>query len=247
MAAGIAVAGHIQPVPAPPLAVFGTLQKPFDQQFVGILSVVSHKRFHLFVAGGQADQIKIGPADQRAAVGLGRRRETFLQKTTQHKLIDGSAGPRRSRMLGNFGKLDWLIGPMISVNRLHPRKRRIGIRLFFSAPHHSIVNPVGEMGLFLFAEHVAFGRHHQIFLFVAHHPVEQTRLSIAGHNGFAPLAALKQGLAGVNPQSVFLCIFAMAACTLFDKQRTDIVFEVIEFGPIVGYSGRHRTQKKRPA
>jgi len=65
----VAVAGHVQPVPAPAFAVMRGIQQSVDQAGPRVGTVVLLERPDLLGSRRQADQVECHTADQRAAVG----------------------------------------------------------------------------------------------------------------------------------------------------------------------------------
>jgi hypothetical protein len=75
VAVGFAKVDDIQPVPGPPLAVVGRIQQPVYQLLVGVGAVVGEECGDGVRRRGQAEQVVRQPSDQRAAIGLRRRRQ----------------------------------------------------------------------------------------------------------------------------------------------------------------------------
>ena len=73
VAVGVGVAGQVEPVPAPALAVVRRGEQPVDQPLVGVGPGVGEEGLDLGGRRRQAEQVEAEPADQRRAVGLGRR------------------------------------------------------------------------------------------------------------------------------------------------------------------------------
>ena len=70
VAGRVGVAGQVEPLARPMLAVGGRCQQPIDQPLVGVRAVVGDKRVDLLERRRQADQIERQPADQAMAIGL---------------------------------------------------------------------------------------------------------------------------------------------------------------------------------
>ena len=64
VAAGIGVAGDIQPVPAPLFAVMGRRQQVIDHLFPGVRRLVLDEGLDFGGRGRQPDQVEVGAADQ---------------------------------------------------------------------------------------------------------------------------------------------------------------------------------------
>ena len=71
VAVRVAVMGHVEPVPAPSLAVMRAGEQSIDQGFVGVRRSIVQKLLDFLGRRRQADQVEREAADQRAAIGLG--------------------------------------------------------------------------------------------------------------------------------------------------------------------------------
>ena len=63
----------IQPMPAPTLAIVGRREQAIDQPLVSIRRAIGDELPNLFRRRGQAENVQRGSANERRAVGFGRR------------------------------------------------------------------------------------------------------------------------------------------------------------------------------
>ena len=96
VAVRVAVVDHVEPVPAPALAVARRRQQAIDQLLVGVRRVVLDEGVDLLRRRRQAVQVEGQAADQRPAVGLGAG--DAVRSTSQpaeDERIDRRADPAR--------------------------------------------------------------------------------------------------------------------------------------------------------
>ena len=96
VALALAEPDDVEPVPAPALAVMGRGQQPVDQRLVGQrVGIGRRTRRPASGVGRQAGQVERDAADQRGAVGLGRRPEPGGFEPGEDERIDRRADPGR--------------------------------------------------------------------------------------------------------------------------------------------------------
>ena len=95
VAVGVGVAGDVEPVPAPALAVVRRGEQAVDQPLVGVGRVVGEERRRLPPASAAGRcRSNVGPADERAPVGLGRERQArALAASASRKASIGDCEP----------------------------------------------------------------------------------------------------------------------------------------------------------
>ena len=71
VALGVGIAGHVEPVPSPPLAVERRGQQPVDHPCKGVRRPVGLERLDLLGRRRNAQEVERGPADQGPPVGRG--------------------------------------------------------------------------------------------------------------------------------------------------------------------------------
>ena len=91
----VRIAGDIEPVPAPSLAVVPAGEETVDQLLVGVGCRVRDERLHLLGRRGQAEQVEIDPADQGAPVCPGIRANASRLEGGENEPVDRSATPAR--------------------------------------------------------------------------------------------------------------------------------------------------------
>ena len=92
VAVRVRVAHHVQPQPRRALAVARRPEQLVHQPLVGVGRFVGDERAHFLWRRRQAEQIEVKPANQRAAVGLGREGEFFLGEFREQESVDGIRG-----------------------------------------------------------------------------------------------------------------------------------------------------------
>ncbi len=90
---GIGIAGVVQPVARPLLAVTWPCQQPVHQVFIGLWRRIILKRLHLRGSRQQPRQVERDSPDQRLLVRLGRGMQPLFLQLRQHKHIDGILRP----------------------------------------------------------------------------------------------------------------------------------------------------------
>ncbi len=98
---GIGVARRVEPANRHALSIPRRAEQPVDESLVCVGRLVAYKRVDLFRRRRNTRQVERDPANQRRAVGFGRRRQAFFVEPRQHKSVDGIRPPSRPR---NFGQ-----------------------------------------------------------------------------------------------------------------------------------------------
>ena len=182
-AAGIGVAGDVQPVAAPAFAVAGRGQQAVHQPGEGPGSPVAEKVFDFLLGGGQAMQVELSPAEQRQLASAGRRVQAFFLQLVQHEGIHRRPNPARIAQVGRLGVAQSLKRP--------PGGNAVGIMRVF-LPGSPRLDPFSQDPHFLRRESAAH-RHFQLSG-LKDSLVEQTLFRVPGNNGGTAVAALEQGL-----------------------------------------------------
>ena len=98
----VGIAGHVEPVPPPPLAKMRALQQAIDPagddgaRFRG-RRVLCNELIDLFGRRRQANQIEGQTPDERLGIGIRRGLQSCLFESRQNEPIDGTFRPRRGR------------------------------------------------------------------------------------------------------------------------------------------------------
>ena len=182
-AAGIGVAGDVQPVAAPAFAVAGRGQQAVHQPGEGPGSLVAEKLLDFLFRGGQAVQVELGPAEQRQLAGAGSRIQVFFLQLAQHEGIHRRPNPARIAHFRRLGVAQGLKRP--------PVGNPVGIMRIF-LPGSARLDPFSQDLHFLRRESAAH-RHFQLSG-LEHGQVEQALFRVPGNNGGTAVAALEQGL-----------------------------------------------------
>jgi hypothetical protein len=111
----VGVAGDVQPVPAPALAVVPAGQEPIDEPLVGVGCGVLDERPHLLRGRGQADQVEIDPSNQGPPVGRGVRADVLCFEGGEHEPIDRVATPALVIHARGIDGADRPVGPVPPV------------------------------------------------------------------------------------------------------------------------------------
>ncbi len=182
-AAGIGVAGDVQPVAAPALPVAGRGQQAVHQPRKGPGSPVADKLLDFLLRGGQAVKVELGPAEQRQLAGAGRRVQALFLQLAQHEGIHRRPNPARITHLRRLGVAQGLKRPPVGYT--------VGtMRIFL--PGSPRLDPFPQDLRFLRRESASH-RHFQLSG-LEHGLVEQALFRVPGNNGGTAVAALEQGL-----------------------------------------------------
>ena len=181
VAVRLGVAGGVEPVLAPPLAVAGRGEQALDQPLVGVGTAIVHEGRDLLGGRGQARQVEAEAADQGGAVGLGAEGEPSLLERGLDEAIDGRANARESSHgAGGLGSPSRREGPVIG-----PRRRGLGT-LGRGASPCAPARSSGESGAFSSAGERLFGLRRHL---VGRRPASQSPLS-SGEPGLDDRPAL---------------------------------------------------------
>ena len=123
-ALAVGVAGEVEPVARPALAVARRGEKAINDAVEGGGRVVGEERLHFFGSGQQSGEVERGAADERDLVGGRSGAQVPLFQLREHEGVDGIAHPRgvpRRR----HGRLDHrLKGPPAALLRREVGARR---------------------------------------------------------------------------------------------------------------------------
>ena len=98
VAVRLAEVDDVEPVPRPPLAVVRRREQPVDQLLVRVRGRVVDEGLDLVRRRRQADQVEVQPADQRAPVGLRRRRQSpVTRQLREDEVVDRGCAPVAAR------------------------------------------------------------------------------------------------------------------------------------------------------
>ena len=101
VAVRIGIAGDIQPVAGPALAMLWRSQQPIEPPFVGVRRTVLRELFQFFASRRQTDQVERRAPQQCGSVGGGRHRQAAFGRGIRDEPIDWSPrGDRNKRCVG---------------------------------------------------------------------------------------------------------------------------------------------------
>ena len=89
----VGIAGDVEPVPAPTLAVAGRRQQPLDHPLVGVGPLVREEGVDLGRGRGQAGQVERDPPQQLPLAGGGDRRQPVGLEPGEDEPVDRVARP----------------------------------------------------------------------------------------------------------------------------------------------------------
>ena len=99
----VGVAGDVEPVPAPTLAVARRRQQPLDHPFVGVRPLVGEVRVDLGRGRRQAGQVERDPSQQLPLAGGGDRGQPLRLEPGEDEPVDRAARPGRVVDSGRLG------------------------------------------------------------------------------------------------------------------------------------------------
>ncbi len=113
VAFGIGVAGDIEPVAGPAFAVAGGVEELFDGGGVVFGGGVLEEGVDLLGGGGEAGEVIVEPAEERARVGWGCGLGLGGFEFSEDELVDGVGGPVLVLDWGRVGLGEGLEGPVV--------------------------------------------------------------------------------------------------------------------------------------
>ena len=222
VAIAVGVAGEVQPVARPLLAVMLGSEEPVNQSFVGAGAVVSEEGLRLPRRWRQARQVQAHATQQGRTAGFGGRREALGLQLGKHEPVDRIADPdsvlHRRRPWPPY-RLERPVGVRWCARvRL---SRRCGF-----GPGTSLINPGAQDRDLLRAQPRLGGRHLKSSD-VAGHPQDQgTPGTVTGQDRGSAVAALEGHVALIEAQAVRLYRRPVAGIAALMKDGLDIAFEI---------------------
>ena len=202
-ALALGIAGQIEPVSGPALAVVGRRQQAIHDTIERAGCIVGQKRVHLFERRRQTDQIKRHAADQRRLVRGRRMRQSFAFERRDDKSINGVDGFQSTLGRGQFNALERLQRPQTRSDGVVARAR---IRL---GPRQGHAHPPNQDLDFLVGQRLA-RRHGQVAV-VTNGLDQTTGRGLTRHGGRAALAAGENGRARREVKPAFELVAAPMA------------------------------------
>ena len=164
IAVAVGVAGLIEPMLGPLLAVMPRVQQAIHQLFVGVRAIIEQKALDLLGRGRKTRQVEAEPADQRGLAGGRRRLDAFGIEFCEHETIDGIADPPRVAYPRKARAGHRLKAPM-------PRLRVFGFggcRIRGIRPCNALVDPSPQQADLSGCEPLADRRHHDLAIGARH-------------------------------------------------------------------------------
>ncbi len=223
---GVAVAGRIQPVPAPSFPVVRRTEQPIDHFVESVGRVIFQEVLDLLPRRRQADQVEAGPAQQgslvRRRVGL----QSLFRQFGQYEIVDRRFRPAAVGWVRNGWLAHRLPSPMLFAG-INPGllsgtgDARVG-RAQLNPSHQ-----IADLGL---GKLFPLGRHLQVGVGVAHCRNEQAPVGIARYHAGAGLAPFEQAFAGVEQQTAFdlLRLLTVAFVAMVGEDRSNPALEKIK-------------------
>ncbi len=248
VAAALAVADHVEPVPGPPLAELRAGEQPLHDFLIRIRRGIGQKRLQLLRRRRQSDEIERHPAQQRRLRRLGVGNDARRLLPGADEAVDVVFHPGRVLDRGRRHAPEPAIRPVIAAGgdvdlpRLD-RGRRPGPRI--GHPHLEPGREVGDHAV----GQLALRRHLQAL--VADGVEQQALFLVAGHECRPALAPLEHPVAGVEEQLRLqpagrLRLRRMALVALGHEHRADLRLE--ERDPLGrGLRGKRRAGRDNEA
>jgi hypothetical protein len=213
IAVAVCIAGGIEPVFAPALAITRRSEIAFDHLFVGAIVVVVYKLLDLFWRRRQTDKIESHAADERVTVCFWTDLQAVRFKFLLNKPVDRQA---KARGIANFRQLrqaNFLKCPMFVA---------IGLgRDICRQATGAVGNPAAQQFLLFRRKRLVF-RH-----FVGGHALpKRTFVGLARHDNLAVFAAAGDARRqGKIQLSLLLCRPMTTHAAIFE-QRQNVVLEI---------------------
>ena len=192
-AVGVGIAGNVEPVTSPALAVLGRTEQAVDQPLPCARLLIIYIGCRFGGRGKEAGKIEIGAAKQGGGVGLGGFREMLFAPGLFEEGVDGVAGGGRgepdrlaeSPVIARAGRQDHVFQGCQRCQVAAIRGFRIRGRRFF--PRRALIDPrLDQRGLFVgeFPIH-----RHGGFFKAGHAAVKGAGFGLAGDQSGAALSA----------------------------------------------------------
>ena len=208
----VGIAGLVEPVPAPPLAVGGRGQHAIDEPFVRAGSRVATEGFDFVGTRRQSAEVETEPANQRRAVGLGRGGQMLGRKAGADEGVDRVDQRLAARDAGDARPADRLEGPM----SFRSRERTIG------RPFGPFVDPPLDEGDFLLGQPRRLGRHRRQVALSRDRLKQEALGGLARHKRGPAIAPLVDERKPIQPQPRLRLARPVALDAMLSKQRLDL-------------------------
>ena len=229
----VGIAGDVEPVPAPALAIARRRQQPLDHPFVGVGPLVGEERVDLGRGRRQAGQVERDPPQQLPPAGGGDRGQPLRLESGQDEPVDRTAHPGLVADGGRLGtghrperpvlaaRTEVVGGPAVGPGG---DDRGIGRPRVRGAAGHPALEVGDDRG-----RKPSVGRHPDRSA-VADDVDQQAVVRRAGHDDGAAVAARPDpgGVDQRQPALDPLGVRAVTRVAALGEHRTDLRFEVLE-------------------
>ena len=227
-AAGVGIAGQVQPVPAPVFSVPGIGQQLFHLQPVGLRRGIGQEALHGLRRGWKTNQTEVETPQQPA----GRYRRSWIQtaffQLGQHEGVDGVPDPFLVLDRGDLGLGDGGPGPTRRLGMLCNLGRPGGIQL---------IDPAGDALNLLFRKRLPVHRHPG-GPSAAQALYQRTFLAIAGKDGRSlDRPSLQEGCLRLHHQPALVGLGAVASQAVLLQERLDVGLEIMGGSALAGCLG----------
>ena len=226
VALAFGVAGEVEPVLGPALAVARAGEQAVDEAFVGVWAAVGHEGLHLLRRRRQAVQVEVHAAHQFLAAGLGGGAQTVRFELGAHEGVDRLGAAGGGWNLGGAHRLKGPPGPVLG-GEFARLAGRLGGGGFGLRPGRAHGDPLLERGDLVFGQ-LAVGRHLHLAVGVADRLDEQGFVRLVRDHGGAAVAALQEVGQVVDAQLALLLLGGVAVVAGFGQDRADPGLEKLQ-------------------
>ena len=221
----VRVAGDVQPVSPPSLAVARRREQPVHDLGKGIGTGVLEERVHVLRSRRQAGQVERGAANQNSLVGRPRRFEALGFQLREYEIVDRIPHPGRVLHLWNGRLAHLLKRPECALvggdHVIGSGRFALGDRA--GRPYGPGLYPLGD-GRNLFVFEFAARRHLETGMGLPDRLNQQAVLRFARHDWRTGLTAFPYGIGRIQPQPSHLRI-GMAGIAVARQDRAHLAFE----------------------
>ena len=222
----VGVAGHVEPVPAPALAVVGRGQQPVDEPLPGAARRIGQELVGLRRRRRHAGEIQVGAAQQRQPVGPRRRHDPRLPARRLEKAVHrvGERAGRRNRGACRTPESPVVARPGGQLAALQRRQRGTRRGGGAGVPMRALLDPDAQ-GRHLGVRQRLAAHRHRGPIEARHHAEEPAVLRAAGHQRRSLRAALERAGARAEIEAGKLRRGAVAVPAAPLHDGADVVLE----------------------
>ena len=221
VAVAVGVAGQVQPVPGPFLAVTGRCQEPVHQPLIGVGPVVLQESLHLFDAGQETRQVQTDPSDEGLLGGHGGRGQPFLLQPGPDQRVDRRTVPGSACLRQGLGPVDGAERPVLRLcwgNRI-----RVGPNRHLAGPGGSLVDPTGQHLDLIRTQGGRRQGHARAGVFTGQSPDQGTAAAVAQDQRGPRVAPFQRALPAVQTKAVQLLRGTVALDAVVLKEGPDFL------------------------